>query len=417
MYYKLKNNILWRNELNSFMLLHPENKKLLIFPKYISDNISINGIIREKKETENFIKFLNSENLLDNIDILNSNEIFGSGELTAPLNVTLQITDKCNLKCIHCHRKDKGVIDLSLSKVKLLIDELVEMKVFNINVSGGEALMHPDVYSIFEYGFGKGLKMTMSTNGILLTDNNVKKLYDLGLRQVHISLDSYLDNKHDLIRGVKNSFFKTITNLNILKKYGINFTLVTTLVNQDFDEYKKIIDLAYTLGASAHKTNLLIPQGQGSNLQVNYYNDSKILDKYIKIFKLQREKFSGKMNVIGESMFLISSGENIVSKDDKKPDILKIGCPAGFTTSAITELGEVLPCPFFSELEVGNINNDTFKNIWNNSNSLNKIRRRGEIKGCGKCNFKDSCGGCRARVFGIEGVLNNEDKYCFKNIN
>lgn len=399
------------------MLLHPENKKLLIFPKYISDNISINWIIREKKETENFIKFLNSENLLDNIDILNSNEIFWSWELTAPLNVTLQITDKCNLKCIHCHRKDKWVIDLSLSKVKLLIDELVEMKVFNINVSWWEALMHPDVYSIFEYGFWKWLKMTMSTNWILLTDNNVKKLYDLWLRQVHISLDSYLDNKHDLIRWVKNSFFKTITNLNILKKYWINFTLVTTLVNQDFDEYKKIIDLAYTLWASAHKTNLLIPQGQGSNLQVNYYNDSKILDKYIKIFKLQREKFSGKMNVIWESMFLISSWENIVSKDDKKPDILKIWCPAWFTTSAITELWEVLPCPFFSELEVWNINNDTFKNIWNNSNSLNKIRRRWEIKWCWKCNFKDSCWWCRARVFWIEWVLNNEDKYCFKNIN
>jgi len=416
MSFKLKENILWRNEMNSFMLLHPKNKKLLIFPKYISDNISNNWFIKHTNKTKNFIKFLSSEDLLLEGNFLIDNEKFWSEDLSAPLNVTLQITDKCNLKCIHCHRKDKWVLDLSLKKIKMLIDELVDMKVFNINVSWWEALMHPDIFEIFKYGFSKWIKMTMSTNATLLNENNIKKLFNLWLRQVHVSLDSYLEDKHDKIRWVKKSFLKTVTNLKILKKVWINFTLVTTLVNQDFDEYKEIIDLSYKLWASAHKTNLLIPQWQWTDLQVNYYKSSEILSKYIKIFKIQREKYRNKMNVIWESMFLISSWESILDNDINKPDILKLWCPAWFTTSAITELWEVLPCPFFSELEVWNINNDSFKNIWKNSNILNKIRNRNLIKWCNMCNFKDKCWWCRARVFWIEWKVDIEDKYCFKNI-
>ena len=177
MTYKLKDNILWRNEMNSFMLLHPESKKLLIFPKYISDNISKNWFIKKiVNKTENFINFLEKENLLIIWKFSIENEIFGSTKLSAPLNVTLQITDKCNLKCIHCHRKDKWVLDLSLSKTKELIDELSEMRVFNLNISWWEALMHPDIYDIFEYGFSKWIKMTMSTNATLLNAKNIEKL-------------------------------------------------------------------------------------------------------------------------------------------------------------------------------------------------------------------------------------------------
>ncbi len=416
--YKLKDNILWRNEINSFMLLHPISKKLLIFPKYISDNVSINWLIRKiTNKTENFIDFLLKENLLIIWDFSIENEIFWSTKLSAPLNVTLQITDKCNLKCIHCHRKDKWILDLSLNKTKSLIDELSDLRVFNINISWGEALMHPDIYDIFEYGIWKWIKMTMSTNWTLLNKKNIERLFKLWLRQVHVSLDSYLHDKHDNIRWVKDSFIKTLISLKLLKESWINFTLVTTLVNQDFDEYKKIIDLSYEVWASAHKTNLLIPQWQGTDLKVNYYKNPEIFEKYVKIFKIQRERYKNKMNVIWESMFLISTWENIIDDDINKPDILKLWCPAWFTTSAVTELWEVLPCPFFSELEVWNINKNSFKYIRNNSNILNEIRDRDSITWCNTCNFKDKCWWCRARVFWIEWEANIEDKYCFKNIN
>jgi radical SAM protein with 4Fe4S-binding SPASM domain len=415
--YKIKDNILWRNEMNSFMLLHPISKKLLVFPKYISDNISEKWFIKKiLNKNENFIDFLKKEELLE-ISILDiENEQFGSKKLSAPLNVTLQITDKCNLKCIHCHRKDKWVLDLPIDKTKSLIDELREMKVFNINISWWEALMHPNVYTILEYGFSKWLKMTMSTNWTLLNEEKIEKLYKIWLRQVHISMDSYLSDNHDKIRWVKNSLLKTLSNLKLLKKYWISFTLVTTLINQSYDEYKKIIDFSYKLWSNAHKTNLMISQWQGTDLEVNYYENSKVLDNYVQIFKIQREKYKNKMNVIWESMFLISIGENIIDNDKNKPDILKLWCPAWFTTSAITELWEVLPCPFFSELEVWNINNDSFKNIWNNSTILNKIRNRDDIKWCNTCSFKSRCWWCRARVFWIEWKIDTEDKYCFKNI-
>ncbi|MCF7835270.1 radical SAM protein [Candidatus Gracilibacteria bacterium] len=403
MYYRIKENIIRRNEKNSFMLLHPVSNKFITYGKTISDYISKNGIIDSSNLS--LINYLQGQGLIEGVDNNEkfSNEEFGSDDfISAPLNVTIQITNKCNLRCKHCHRVDKGSLDIDFKKIKKLIDELSDMKIFNINISGGEPLLYKGLFDVIEYISSKGIKVTMSTNLILRNDKIAKKMYEFGVRQLHISLDSADAKYHDYIRGSKNSYSIMIKNLEIIKKVGIEFTIVTTLINQTIEDYSNIIDFSFRLGASGHKTNTLVPQGQGKTLDVEYYNNKDLLKSYIEIFSRKKEEYSGKMSIIGETMFLINMGDG----QEGKPDVFKIFCPAGVLTCAITEKGDVLPCPFFSEVNIGNIYKDSFKSLRKNNKLLNDIR----------INKSNENSGCQARAYGISNSIKSEDPYTYKNI-
>lgn len=200
MNFKINERVLWRNERNSLMLLHPVSKRLLIYGKGISDAVSKNGIVRTE-DLPNFSDALLRDGIVLPYEGSLENESFGSDpEISAPLNVTIQVTNRCNLKCAHCHRVDKGQIDIHYERLTQIIDELAEMRVFNVNVSGGEPLMYDRIFDVVAYVASKGMKVTMSTNLMLWNAGIAKRFFDMGLRQLHISLDSADENQHNKIR-------------------------------------------------------------------------------------------------------------------------------------------------------------------------------------------------------------------------
>ncbi|EKD25620.1 MAG: radical SAM family protein [uncultured bacterium (gcode 4)] len=406
MYYKIKDNVLWRNEKNSFMILHPVSKKLMIFWKDISDFVSKWWIIDGFKLKDNVsIKYLIKESIVADylIDFDINNHIFWSDNfVSAPLNVTIQITNRCNLQCGHCHKVDKWCVNIDKDRLITLIDELHEMKVFNINISWWEPLMYEWLSDVIKYIVSKWMKITMSTNLVLWDENMANTMHQLWVRQLHVSLDSSDETYHDHMRWHKGAYLTTIKNLAIIKKAGLTFTLVTTLVNQSIDDYSKIIDLSYKLWASWHKTNILVPQWQWKSIETWYYKDLNLFKSYIRVFLQKKKKYDKKMSVIWESMFMISIWENM----DNKPDILKLWCPAGVLTCAITEKWNLLACPFYTELSMWNIYDDSFKDLWTKSVLLWKIR---------VCKENDGSW-CQARAYWISKSIENNDPYIHKNV-
>ena len=240
MYYKIKDTILWRNEKNSLMILNPISKKLMIYWKDISDFVTNTWVMDwEKIKNKKVISNLLDESIISFFKIYDKavdGAFWSSPTVSAPLNVTIQVTNRCNLQCKHCHRVDKWCIDLDKEKFMSLIDELSDMKVFNINLSGWEPLLYNDLFDIIEYIISKWMKVTMSTNLILWNEDVAKKLYDLWIRQIHISLDSADEKYHDELRGSDGAYSTTVKNLALIKECGIEFTLVTTLVNQSIND-------------------------------------------------------------------------------------------------------------------------------------------------------------------------------------
>ncbi|EKE30257.1 MAG: radical SAM protein [uncultured bacterium (gcode 4)] len=401
MHYKIKDDIIWRNELDSFMFLHPETKKLLFFPRKISENISQCWIIKESFwMNEDFIKYMIWENLAieEHLALPEWIIFWAKSSISWPLNATLQITNVCNLRCMHCHRKEKWNIQMDLDALYRLIDGLRDMRVFNLNISWWEPIMYPHLFEVIGYWFKKWLKVTMSSNLILMNEKIAKRLAELWLKNMHISLDSCIPEAHDAIRALRWSFGKMTDNLKFLKDNLIEFTFVTTLVNQGIQEYSDTIDFAFNAWASAHKTNLLVPQWEWKSLEVWYYNDKSVFEEIVKVFKSKRKEYAWRMNVLWETMFQVCMA-NDSDNEESKPDILKYSCPAWVNTICFTEIWEVLPCPFFSENSVDNIFERPISEIWDNNPILKKMRE----------NRNDNW--CKARAYSESWDMHSKDPY------
>lgn len=408
--YKISKDINWRRQAGCLMVLDPKSKRLLFYNKKISAYVSNEGVITENHITSVIIKYLLSINTIrNNNSVSASNLDYSIKKISAPLNVTVQITNRCNLNCIHCHRSLKNTKDLDFGTFKRVVRELRGTNVFNINISGGEPTLVAKLAEMISFVDKIGMKVTISTNGVLLNKKLIKKYSRAGLKNLQLSLDSCNPEKHDSIRGVGGAFKGLMKCAQLLKQLKVNFTIVTTIINQTPKEYEAVIDLAYRLGAAAHKTNTVIPQGEGGKLKQGALS----IKKYKSVWIKGRKKYKGKMLVLAETMFAIQLGRKFIAPSDA-PEVLRIGCPAGVLTANINEYGDVNPCPFFSDLVVGNIYKNSFEEIWENSEDLNTIRNRDKIRVCGRCINKKVCGGCRARSYGAAKDLSSGDSSCFR---
>lgn len=330
--------------------------------------------------------------------------------LSAPINVTLKITNACNLNCLHCHSRSGTTRNhMEMKIVNKLIDEFKKMKVFGVNISGGEPLLHPHFFDIVKSLDENGIRVTVSTNATIIDKTIAERMKQSNIKGVQISLDSCDREKHDDIRNCPGCFDKTIRGIGFLKEVNIPIMVVTVISKQTIEEYERLIDFVHSLGVEAHKTNALMPIGNAAD------NYDKLKDKfatdYVRIWKEKKEKFKKTMNLKAEMGFLMQMGpEDYI--DSSLPEILNVGCPACLTTCAILEDGNVAICSFCPEIVCGNIKETSFERIWNDSEIINLIRRRDYV-GCKNCDYIRHCGGCRARAI-FEGSLDSADPFCWR---
>lgn len=174
-------------------------------------------------------------------------------KIPSPLFVAWDITYKCNLNCFFCDRqtiyRDKLDKDLTLSEAKTVVDKLAEADVMSIGITGGEALLRKDLEDIVEYAVDKGLVVTLSTNGTLMTKSRVKKLANL-VQSISISLDG-LAGTHDKVRGKKGAYDGAVRGLKILTEtkprscaVGVNFVLN----KNNFQELLQVFETVKEIG-------------------------------------------------------------------------------------------------------------------------------------------------------------------------
>ncbi|MDP2841838.1 MAG: radical SAM protein, partial [Candidatus Methanoperedens sp.] len=185
-----------------------------------------------------------------------------------PRLIAWELTNACNLACIHCRAsaiKEPTPDELSTVQAKHFVDELVEYKPIII-LTGGEPLLRADVYDIASYATGRGLRVVLATNGTLLTPDIARRLKDVGIQRVSISIDGATAKTHDAFRGETGAFEGALGGIEILKKEGLGFQINTTITKRNLDEIPRIYDLALELKASALHIFLLVPTGRGEDI-------------------------------------------------------------------------------------------------------------------------------------------------------
>lgn len=322
--------------------------------------------------------------------------------LTAPVNLTWEVTFACNLSCVHCvsdsGRKRNG--ELTTEQCLRLIDTMSAMKVFQFNIGGGEPFMREDFLDLMDYAHEKGIVTCISTNGTLIDDEVAKRL-DHRLVYLQVSLDGATSVSNDVIRG-KGSFRKAIKALEYLRKRDIEVSINTVLTRLSIPELDKLADLAASFGAK-FRVSRFRPSGRGKKS----WSELNVSKEQMIAFS---DWLSRHMDVsTGDSFFS-------VSHEDRKSLGLNM-CGASKLTCCVSPLGEVYPCAFLQEKEflAGMLPQESFAYIWENSPVFHSFRQL-EIKSCESCIRFDFChGGCPAIAYHTQRKLGLPDPGCLVN--
>jgi radical SAM protein with 4Fe4S-binding SPASM domain len=313
-----------------------------------------------------------------------------------PLVLSWNVTRKCNLKCPHCYinaTTQELKNELNTEEAKMLMDQISEVSRPLLILSGGEPLLRKDIFELIRYGSAKGFKMGLGSNGSLIDDRVAKELKKAGIATVSVSLDSSIPEQHDAFRGIEGSWEKTVAAIRALKEQNVLVQVNTTVTQQNYGEIEDILLLAERLGVENFHLFFLVPTGRG--VKVTDISPSKYETMIKTTFsKAGRHKLNVRPSCAPQFMR--------IAKDvglDMRQWIR--GCIAGLYYCRIYPNGDVTPCPYLP-VRLGNVREKTFSEIWRTSEVFKNLRDFNALKGkCGVCNYKNICGGCRARAYGL----------------
>jgi len=312
--------------------------------------------------------------------------------LKSPLSIIWETTNACNFSCPHCRSYEENpTIDESIEKE--IVKQVIDAEVLNINLSGGESLIHPRITELVSVFSQNGLNVELTTNGWNYQDK-ANDLQNAGLNCVLISLDGP-QNIHDSFRDRQGSFQRAFDSLVRAKELGHITQMNITITSQNMNSLFETIKIGEKIGVDRVFIRRLIPTGlakENSYLQLNRDNYIKILKKLAKY-----EKKSKTLISIDDPIYPLIKYNSV--------DADSLNCVAGITSLGIDSKGNIYPCLFLRE-NIGNIMTHNLKELWKKSDILTKLRNR-EINICGECKYKNSCGGCRA----YSGIFEH-DKMC-----
>ncbi|MBI1965392.1 MAG: radical SAM protein [Betaproteobacteria bacterium] len=336
-----------------------------------------------------------------------------------PQVVSWNVTQACNLRCPHCYlgAAKRAARELSTKEGLSLIDELAALGTELLILTGGEPLLRRDLLTLARHASGSGLMVVVGTNGTLLDAHAARALKESWVRGVGISLDSLDPEKHDAFRGQKGAWNKALRAIEVCLAEGLEVALQTSVLPMNHEEVPRLAAFAREKGVRAFNAYFLVCTGRGEKLtDITPQQHEALLEELIAV----QARHSGE-----EDRFMVRAKcaphvKRLVCERLRRGDISPVaavmllagaGCPAGRSYLRIGPEGDVTPCPYLP-VALGNVRRQPLREIWQQPEPLQKLRRL-ELRGrCGACEFREPCGGCRARALAASGDLFGEDPWC-----
>ncbi len=322
--------------------------------------------------------------------------------LAAPICLTWELTYACNLACTHClsasGRRDPR--ELTTTEAKSLIDEIAAMRIFYVNVGGGEPMIRRDFFELIEYTIERRVGVKFSTNGTRIDDRAARRLAALDYLDVQVSIDGADARTSDRIRGA-GSFDSATRAMERLADANFGpFKISVVMTRESVEQLDDLEQLAKRFGAELRLTRLR-PSGRGVSTW-NELHPTREQNRRLYQWLL------GRPNVLtGDSFFHLSAlgrpleGLNL--------------CGAGRVVCLIDPIGDVYACPFVihDEFRAGNVLEAGFEAVWSSSALFRSLREPGNAGACASCGSFDACrGGCMAAKFFTGLELSDPDPEC-----
>ncbi|MEK7384247.1 MAG: radical SAM protein [Elusimicrobiota bacterium] len=231
-----------------------------------------------------------------------------TSDLGAPLYVAWQITNECNLACLHCIEESgpgKAFKDeLTTAQALGIIDQLVKAEVPYVSFSGGEPMVRPDFFTLVERITKGGVGLKVETNGHYLTKENCKRFKDLGIKAVQVSLDGATPASFNKMR-VNGRFDAALQGIKNLREAGVPIEINFVPAKFNIHEIGKAVDLAHEIGAYSFYTGKLMYTGNAVRTWGITAPDEKDYPQYFATLKEKCDEYAGRMRVYYHEMGLL----------------------------------------------------------------------------------------------------------------
>ncbi len=341
--------------------------------------------------------------------------------------VVWNITRTCNLNCMHCYSSSEAKAydgELTTEEALHVIDQLAEERVPVILFSGGEPLIRPDILQLAEYAVQKGIRVTFSTNGTLITPEKAQQLKKIGVSYVGISLDG-IGAVHDAFRRKEGAFDMTIKGIRNCMAVGQKVGLRFTMNRHNIDQLPAILDLMEEENIPRACFYHLVYAGRGSvEDDITHEQSRQALDLILSAIRRFAEKGTPREiltvdnHADGIYLYLKTKQENPELAERIYQKLQRNGGNrSGIAICNIDHRGNVHPDQFSQQILLGNLREQSFAEIWKSDHPVlvGLRNRREKITGrCGKCPYFAMCNGnFRPRALGYYGDYWASDPQCY----
>lgn len=343
-----------------------------------------------------------------------------------PFIVIWETTQACDLACVHCRacaQPLRSAFELSTAEAKKLIDEVAALETPVFVLTGGDPLKRPDIFDLVEYAAKQGVRISLTPSATpLLTRDAIVRLKQCGLARLAISLDGPTADIHDAFRRVPGSYEWTLQAVRWAREIDLPVQINTTITRHNLQFLDSMISLLEGLDIVLWSVFFLVPTGRGS--EINLISAEEFEQVFEKLYATSmRVKFDIKSTEAQHYRRFVHQRRTEEKRKGHAPTAMLGTTPDGIGRAPrgindgkgfvfISHRGDVFPSGFLP-VSAGNVRRESLAKLYRESPLFISLRETKNLQGkCGACEFREICGGSRARAYAVSGNLFAEEPCC-----
>ena len=340
-----------------------------------------------------------------------------------PSHCFWEITDACNLRCIHCEA-DSGRADpaeLSSAEALSLVDELAECGCQRVCLTGGEPLLRRDWPAIARRFAERGVEVTVITNGLRVDDEALRTMNAAGVTGLSVSVDGR-QAVHDAIRiGARSRdgsvYVRALAAIERAKQAGLKVAVITQVHRHNLDDLQMLHDLFATFAVDVWQLQICMPLGRLIRFREKYLLEPRQIPELAA--KIESFIRAGQVSVlVADNIGYYGRSEPLLRSSMKPQPTFWAGCMAGCRVVGIRSNGDVKGCPSHPEqFVVGNVRESSFAELWGDPSNFayNTAFDSRLLEGrCADCAYRELCrAGCTSMAFAVTGTI-YDNPFCLQ---
>jgi radical SAM protein len=350
----------------------------------------------------------------------------------SPFVVIWETTRACDLACRHCRASavsHRSLDELTTDEARRMLERVREFGRVVFVLSGGDLLKRPDVFELIEFGFRLGLRMAVTpATTPLATNETIDRLAAAGISRLAVSLDGSSPAIHDAFRRVPGSFEWGVRILEHCREIGLSTQVNTVFARHNVHDFDNLAALMASLGIVFWEVFFLVPTGRARPGDVA---DAESFERlFHRMYDLSKTApFDIKATAAPHYSRVImqrQAAERRAGDRDMAPDVMTGGVMFSLKDGIgrarsvndgdgfmfIGHTGDIMPSGFLP-IAAGNVRHDDLVAVYRESTVFRQLRDRSLIKGkCGVCEYRQVCGGSRARAYAMTGDYLESEPFC-----